>query len=252
MTYETIHYEVQSPGIGILSLNRPDKYNAVNQPMVTELEHFWNERENDVETRIIIFKGNGEKGFCAGFDLVEGTEQFKHMNSVQFYHAQNAWGRLLLKMRQVPQIIVCIIHGVAAGIGFSFALSSDIRIISSDARFAAGYINTGLGGADMACSYFLPRMIGAGRAYEFMLTGNFISAQEAMNLGFVSRIVEKEQLMETALEFAAVMNSKNPDALRLTKEAININLDIGGLEQAQGVENRNQAFLFGASLKTDD
>ena len=95
----------------------------------------------------------------------------------------------------------------------------------------------------MACSYFLPRLIGAGRAYEFMLTGNFMTADEAMDLGLCSRMVESDRLLETALELARTMNSKNAMGLRLTKEAINVNLDTGGLEQALHVEDRNQMLL---------
>ena len=249
MQYETIQYETAEPGIGVLTLNRPRKYNAVNQAMMKELEHFWAERENDPDTRIVLLKGNGEKGFCAGLDMEEGLELQKTMNSLQFYHSQARMGRLMLKMRQVPQIVVCIVHGAAAGIGLSFALASDLRVISPDARFSAAYINIGLGGADMACSYLLPRAIGAGRAYEFMLTGNYMSAAEAVSLGLVSRMVERDRLTDTALELARTMNGKNPAGLRLTKEAINVNLDIGGLEQALGVENRNQALLYGEFFK---
>jgi enoyl-CoA hydratase/carnithine racemase len=250
MQYETIQYETAEAGIGVLTLNRPRKYNAVNQAMMKELEQFWAERENDPDTRIVLLKGNGEKGFCAGLDMEEGLELQKTMNSLQFYQSQARMGRLMLKMRQVPQIIVCIVHGAAAGIGLSFALASDLRVISPDARFSAAYINIGLGGADMACSYFLPRAIGTGRAYEFMLTGNYMSAAEAVNLGFVSRLVERDRLMDTALELARTMNGKNPAGLRLTKEAINVNLDIGGLEQALSVENRNQALLYGEFFKS--
>jgi len=250
MQYETIQYETAEAGIGVLTLNRPRKYNAVNQAMMKELEQFWSERENDPDTRIVLLKGNGEKGFCAGLDMEEGLELQKTMNSLQFYQSQARMGRLMLKMRQVPQIIVCIVHGAAAGIGLSFALASDLRVISPDARFSAAYINIGLGGADMACSYFLPRAIGTGRAYEFMLTGNYMSAAEAVNLGFVSRLVERDRLMDTALELARTMNGKNPAGLRLTKEAINVNLDIGGLEQALSVENRNQALLYGEFFKS--
>ena len=86
-------------------------------------------------------------------------------------------------------------------------------------------------------------MIGAGRAYEFMYTGNFMSSEEAMNLGLVSRIVEKDKLMDTALEFARTMMTKNHMGLRLTKEAINMNIDAGGLEQALNIEDRNQTLL---------
>jgi enoyl-CoA hydratase/carnithine racemase len=129
-------------------------------------------------------------------------------------------------------------------LGFSFALASDVRVISTGARFAASYINVGFGGADMACSYLLPRLIGAGRAYEYMLTGAFMTSEEAMNLGLASRVVEREMLFETALGIARIMNSKNPMGLRLSKEAINMNLDAGGMEQALNIEDRNQALLF--------
>jgi enoyl-CoA hydratase/carnithine racemase len=134
------------------------------------------------------------------------------------------------------------------GLGFSFALASDIRVLATDVRFSAAYINIGLGGADMACSYFLPRAIGAGRAYEVMLTGNFLSAEEAQALGMASRVVEREALLETAMELARTMNEKNPMGLWLTKEAINMNMDAGGLEQALNLEDRNQTLLVARSM----
>ncbi len=248
MDYETIEYEVVEKGIGILSLNRPRRYNSVSYRMMEELEAFWRDRMDDLDTHVIILRGNGERGFCAGLDMKEAMKMLPDMNMDQFYRYQSRMGRLNLAMRQVPQPIICAVHGPAAGLGFSFALASDLRIISTDARFSAAYINVGLGGADMACSYFLPRLIGAGRAYEFMLTGNFMSADEAMSLGLVSRVVERETLMETTLELARIMNSKNPMGLLLTKEAINMNLDAGGLEQALKMEDRNQTLLLARGL----
>jgi enoyl-CoA hydratase/carnithine racemase len=166
------------------------------------------------------------------------------MDPDQFYRFQARLARINLAMRQAPQPIVCAVHGAAVGLGFSFALASDVRVISTDTRFSAAFINIGLGGADMACSYFLPRLVGAGRAYEFMLTGNFITAQEAVSLGLVSRLVESDQLIESALDLARTLNSKNPMGLRLTKEAINMNMDAGGLEQALQLEDRNQTLLM--------
>ena len=243
MEYETIEYEIIEPGIGILSLNRPRKYNAVNIRMMEDLETFWKERLYDLETHVIVLKGNGQRGFCAGLDMKETMQTAPDMTPDAFYRFQARLARLNLAMRQAPQPIVAAVHGAATGLGFSFTMASDLRVITPDARFSAAYINIGLGGADMACSYFLPRLIGAGRAYEFMLTGNFMTADEAMNLGFCSRLVEPDQLFETAMELARTMNSKNPMGLRLTKEAINVNLDTGGLEQALQVEDRNQTLL---------
>ncbi|MFH1930283.1 MAG: enoyl-CoA hydratase/isomerase family protein [Pseudomonadota bacterium] len=248
MNYETIEYESKDEGIGILSLNRPRRYNSVSHQMMEELEAFWKERLYDLDTHVIILKGNGEKGFCAGLDMKENVKMAPDMNTDQFYKFQARLARLNLAMRQAPQPIICAVHGAAAGLGFSFALASDVRVITRDARFSAAYINIGLGGADMACSYFLPRLMGAGRAYEFMLTGNFMSAEEAMALGLVSRIVERDKLMETALDLASTMNTKNPMGLRLTKEAINMNLDAGGLEQALNMEDRNQVLLVARAM----
>ena len=248
MEYETIEYNLMEEGIGTLILDRPHVYNAVNQKMVEELEAFWKERLYDLDTHVIILKGSGDKGFCAGLDLKETMEITPDMNTDRFYRFQARLARLNLAMRQAPQPIICAVHGAAAGIGFSFALASDVRVISHDARFSAAYINIGLGGADMACSYFLPRLVGAGRAYEFMLTGNFMSAQEATSLGLASRRVERDRLMETVLDLARTMNTKNPMGLRLTKEAINMNLDAGGLEQALNLEDRNQTLLFARGL----
>jgi len=243
MDYETIQYETVEAGIGVLSLNRPRRYNAVNPQMAEELEVFWRERRYDLDTHVIVLRGNGDKNFCAGLDMKAVMKRMPEMDTDRFYRFQARLARITLAMRQAPQPIVCAVHGAAVGLGFSFALASDIRVIGTEARFCAAFINIGLGGADMACSYFLPRLIGAGRAYEFMLTGDFMSAEEAASLGLVSRLVDRDRLMETALDLARTLNSKNPMGLRLTKEAINMNMDASGMEQALNLEDRNQTLL---------
>ncbi len=248
MGWETIEYEAVETGIGVLSLNRPRRYNAVSWEMMEELEAFWRERMEDLDAHVIVLRGNGDRGFCAGLDMKQTMERNREMDVDAFYRFQVRLARLTLAMRRAPQPIVCAVHGAAAGLGFSLALASDVRVVAPDARFSAAYINIGLGGADMACSYFLPRIIGAGRAYEFMLTGNFMSAEEAMALGMASRMVEGEVLVETAMELARAMNEKNPMGLRLTKEAINMNLDAGGLEQALQLEDRNQVLLVARGM----
>lgn len=246
MDFKTIKYEIVETGIGKLTLNRPAFYNAINTTMMEELEMFWREKLYDLDTVVIILDGEGEKGFCAGLDMKEIVELMGSFSPVQAYQFQARLARINLAMRRAPQPIIAAVHG-AAGEGFSMVLASDIRVISDNARFSAAYINIGLGGADMSCSYFLPRMIGAGRAYEFMYTGCFMSAQEAMDLGLASRMVKTEELSQTALEYARVLISKNHFGLRLTKEAINMNLDAGGLEQALSMEDRNQILLALAS-----
>ncbi|MDI9480153.1 MAG: enoyl-CoA hydratase/isomerase family protein [Syntrophomonadaceae bacterium] len=246
--YQSISWEIVGEGIGLLTLNRPEAYNSVNGEMLEELEEFWRTRLYDLDTRVIIMRGAGDKGFCAGLDMKYTMENASMMNSAaEFYKFQARLGRLNLAMRRAPQPIIALVHGAAAGEGFSFVLAADIRIISEDARFCAAYINIGLGGADMACSYLLPRLIGAGRAYEIMYLGEFISAQEAVELGLISRVVDREKLYDTGLEMARKMAGRNPLVLRLTKEAINMNIDAGGMEQALCMEDRNQILLTLAS-----
>ena len=241
-TTNPLEFKVEE-GIGYLTLNRPKTYNAFDLPMVEALEAFLRERRYDENTRVIILDGGSAKGFCAGLDTkVYAPEIFK-MDPVKAYDAQVRMSRLFLAMRQLPQPIIACVHGAAAGIGFSLAMASDVRILAEDARFSAAYINIGLGGADMASSYFLPRLIGAGRAYEYLLTGNWMDASTAMALGFASRVVTKQEMLNTAQGLAKTMVEKNPMGLRMTKEAINVNLDCAGLEAALNVEDRNQIML---------
>jgi enoyl-CoA hydratase/carnithine racemase len=240
---ENLKYHVKDH-VGYLSLNRPDKYNAFDGQMVEAFEQFWRDRMYDESARVIILDGGAAKGFCAGLDMTTyGPEMYKK-SPTAIYNAQARMGRILMAMRQAPQPIICCVHGSASGIGFSLAMASDIRIMAEGSRCNAAYINIGVGGADMASSYFLPRLIGSGRANEFLLTGNWMSAQEGLSLGFASRVVPKEKMMETAGELAKIMAGKTPLALRMTKEAININLDAGGLEAALHMEDRNQAMLI--------
>lgn len=240
---ENLIYQTKD-NIGYLTLNRPNNYNAFDRRTIEEFEQFWRDRRYDESVRVIILDGGDAKGFCAGLDMqTYGPEMFKQA-PVEAYNGQARMARLLLAMRMAPQPIISCIHGAASGFGFSLAMASDIRILAEDARFNAAYINIGLGGADMASSYFLPRLIGSGRANEFLLTGNWMSAEEAMQLGFASRLVARDKMMETARELGQTMAGKTPLGLRMTKEAINVNIDAGGLEACLQMEDRNQMMVM--------
>jgi len=239
----TIKFEEKN-SIGYLTLNRNDKYNAVDLEMVEELEVFWASMKDNRDVKVIIMDGGDSKGFCAGLDVSSFGPAIFNMDGYDAYKSQARMSRLLLAMRNAPQPIISAVHGSAAGLGFSFVMASDVRIISDDAKFSAAYINIGLGGADMASSYFLPRLIGSGRANEFLLTGSWLKADDAMALGFASRKVNRENLISTAEEIATVMASKELIALKMTKEAININIDAGGLEAVLNMEDRNQMMIL--------
>jgi enoyl-CoA hydratase/carnithine racemase len=236
MAFQTLLYEQKGP-IGVLTLNRPERLNAMNYQMFAELEIFWRDRLDDLETRVVILTGAGSRGFCAGLDIKEVPDQFdKEENPVNSYQLQVRGSRLPVLMRQAPQPIICAIHKAAAGGGFAMALASDVRIITPETKFCASTINLGLPGSDLGTSYFLPRMIGAGRASEFLLTGDFIYAEDALKLGLANCIVPFAELMDAAMQMANKMVSKTAGGLRLTKEIINTNLDAQGLAQATHLE----------------
>lgn len=242
--YKTLIWEKKDNGIGVLTLNRPEAYNSVNQDVLDDLYAFWTTRHEDFDTAVIVLKAEG-KGFCAGLDInwLSQNHGSSDMSPVAGYAWQGRLGRVTKIMREAPQPIIACVHGAAVGLGFSMMLASDIRVMSDDAKGCAGYINVGFGGADMGCSYLLPRLIGAGRAYEFMYTGAKIPAQELYDLGLVSKVVPKDQLFETGMQYAETLASKNHFGLRVTKEALNISIDCGSLEAAINMEDRNQTML---------
>jgi enoyl-CoA hydratase/carnithine racemase len=240
---ETLLYRTEGR-IGWLTLNRPNAYNAVDTQMLTELEEFWRDRLNDTSVTVIILDGGAAKGFCAGLDMKTLGPQMFADKTTEMYIGQRRLSRILLAMRRAPQPVICCVHGSASGLGFSMTMASDIRIITPDARFNAAYLNIGLGGADMAASYFLPRLIGTGRASEFLLTGTWLTADVAHHLGYASRVVERENLLPTAREIADIMLTKNPLGIRMTKEALNYSVDAQGLEAAIEMEDRNQVLMI--------
>jgi enoyl-CoA hydratase len=212
----------------------------------------------NLNCRVLIFKGEG-RAFCAGTDLQEGLilnskkrppgyESFHYLNVSEpikrkLYH-QWRISQIYVKMRKISQPIITIVHGAAAGGGFGFAMASDIRIASTDVKFINASINIGLSGADVGGSYFLPRLIGMSKAAEILYTGKIIDANEAEKSGLVIRIVEKDDLLTSALELAEEMLKKSPLGLRMTKQAINLSMDSPSLENILQLENSSIVLTF--------
>jgi enoyl-CoA hydratase len=147
-------------------------------------------------------------------------------------------------MRRVPQPIIGAINGPATGAGFSFALACDIRYAAFEAKFSAAYINIGVGGADMGSSWLFPRAVGTANAARYLYTGDLFGAEEALRIGMVQALFDKDKLMDETMGLARNMASKSPLGLRLTKEALEINSSSGGLEDALRLEDRNQALCI--------
>lgn len=256
MNFETIEFELLENGIGILTLNRPERLNAMSFQMFEDLHAILDHLIINLDCRVLILKGEG-RAFCAGLDLKEINilnikkkpeeyEKFYYLdipeilkNGVYF---QWRLSQVIVKMRKISQPIIAIIHGPASGGGFALALASDIRIAGENARFNNAFIKLGLSGSDVGTSYFLPRLIGMSRAAEILYTGRFIDAKEADKIGLVLKSVkgDKSKLMETAMEIAENLLLKSPLGLRMTKEAINLSQDSPSLETIIQLENRAQ------------
>ncbi len=251
--FETLKLDMVEPNILKVTLNRPNAYNALSHTLVEEMTQLCGILKDDFyNVRVVLLYGGDEaKGFCAGLDVKEGLTDYEK-TAPGFYAYQIKLGEMELKMTQTPQPWIAMIDNVSAGGGFSLAMASDIRVCTQTARFSCFYANVGIGGCDMCSSYQLPRLIGTGRAYEMMLTGNFINADEAYNLGLVTKVVEtRADLNPIAMDLARTIAAKDPLAVRLTKEAMRCNVDASGFENALHVENRNQTLMICHNMNKD-
>ncbi len=252
---------MEENGIGILTFNRPEKANAISFQMVEDLHSLFDELMINLDCRVLIMQSEG-KVFNAGQDLSDATvlkskkkpdhlKKYYYLDIPEviksFTYYQWRIADIIIKMRKISQPIIALVQGAAMGAGFSIAMAADIRIAGKNAKFNAGYINIGLTGADMGSSYFLPRLIGMSRASELLYTGRFLGAEEAFKIGFVLKIVEEENLVDSAMELAREMLTKSPLGLRMTKQAINLSLDSPSLETMIQLENRGQ--VLGGSSK---
>ena len=257
--FQTIKFDLRPNGIGVLTLNRPDKLNAMSFQMTKELHELLDELMINLNCRVLIFKASG-RAFCAGLDLKESmilqSKKKPEALKENYYfldvpekdiikakmYAQWRTSQLIVKMRKISQPIIAIIQGAASGAGFAFALAADIRIAGENARFNNAFINVGFSGADLASSYHLPRLIGMSRAAEILYTGRFINAEEAEKIGLVSEVVkgDNNELLESAEKLAKNMLTKSPLGLRMTKQAINLSMDSPSLDTMIQLENRTQ------------
>jgi enoyl-CoA hydratase len=244
MPYETLGIE-QDGAIAVLTLNRPKSLNAINHVMRDELRSFFEDKLRDLDTRVLVITGAG-KGFCAGLDIRDPTllNPGKPFSPKQAYESQRTFSELILLMRRCPQPIVGAINGAAVGGGFSIAMACDVRLATPSTRFQAAYINLGVGGADMGSSWLLPRAIGTGNAARYLLTGDFMPADEALRIGFVQAVVDPDTVLPEATKIARTMAGKSPLGLRLTKEALDQNASGVTLEEAIRLEDRNQAMCI--------
>lgn len=230
------------PGVARIVLDRPGRLNALNYEMVQGLYDALDELAEDRSCRVIVLTGAG-RGFCAGLDLTEGasppgtTDLGRPQAGMR---VQEFIAGLVPRMRSVPQPIIAAVNGAASGGGLALALASDIRIAGTSARFNVAFIRVGLSGCDIGVSWLLPRLVGASRAFELLLTGRMVDATEADRIGLVSRVVPDAELEDAALATAELIVGNSPFGVRMTKEVMWSQLEIGSLEAGIDLENRTQ------------
>lgn len=234
--------EQARPGITKITLNRPERLNAMNYELVAGLYAALDEVADDRSCRVVVLTGTG-RGFCAGLDLAEGAAPPRAAGMSRAHAGmtvQKMIAGLVPKMRSVPQPIIAAVNGAASGGGLALALASDIRIAAKSARFNVAFIRVGLSGCDVGVSWMLPRLIGASRAFELLLTGRLIDAAEADRIGLVTRVVPDASVVDSALETADLIVGNSPFGVRMTKEVMWSQLEIGSLQAGIDLENRTQ------------
>jgi enoyl-CoA hydratase len=231
------------PGIVQLTLNRPEKLNAMTTELVEGLHHHLDEIAVDPEARVVVLTGAG-KGFCAGLDLGGyGTAPHtEHLGRTPTgFAVQKHIASLIPHLRSLPQPVIAAVNGAAAGGGFALVLGSDVRLASRSAKFNAAFIRIGLSACDIGTSWLLPRLIGASRAQELMVTGRVFDADEAYRIGLVVDLYEDtDALLDAAYAKAEQIMLNAPFGVALTKEGMWTALEIPGMQAAIDLENRQQ------------
>jgi enoyl-CoA hydratase/carnithine racemase len=240
--YETIDIDVRGD-VHWLTLNRPDRLNAINTQMATELGLYFGDLYQDRSCRVVVMQGAG-RAFCAGLDMKD-PNGLKGAPFGGGFGFQGHLADVYVKMRRCPQPIISLIQGAASGGGFAFALASDIRVAGESMKMNSAFIKIGLSSCDMGVSYFLPRLVGVTLASEMMLTGRFVDADRALSIGLVNEVVPDAGLAKAGQVFVDEMLATSPMGLRLTKEGLNMSIDAGSLEAAMAIENRNQVLCSG-------
>ncbi|HWE55313.1 MAG TPA: enoyl-CoA hydratase/isomerase family protein [Acidimicrobiales bacterium] len=238
----TVRRERAREGVDLITLDRPDRLNAINHQLLDDLEEALGQSDRDESCRAVVLTGAG-RAFCAGLDLREMTGPDSGVDGspqALMRHAQNVV-RVIPLIRSVRKPTVAAIRGAAAGGGMAMSLACDVRVAAADARFNAAFIKIGVSACDLGLSWILPRLVGASRAFEIMLTGRMIDAAEAERIGLVARVVDDpDAVCEEALATAEAIASNSPFGVWMTKEVMWANLEVGSLAAGIDLENRTQ------------
>jgi enoyl-CoA hydratase len=233
------------PHVAVLTLNRPDRLNALSIDLALELDETLRRVGAENDTWVVVLTGAG-RGFCSGLDLKDfgilpGIDGLTVGRIAQ--RSMRAYSQIVLTLRRIPQPVIAAINGPAYGGGMCLTLAADLRIAATSAELNATGIVNGLTSTEMAAGWLLPRLIGASRANDLLLTGRKVDAAEALQIGLVSRVVDDGRVLDEAVEMAAAMCRFSPYGLAMTKDVLWASLEVSSLETAIELEDRNQLML---------
>jgi enoyl-CoA hydratase len=235
-----------APGVALVTLNLPERMNSMSFDVMVPLRQLLRELSDDNEVRAVVLTGAG-RGFCSGAD--QSGERGRMPNTSGLTQATVALRAMeilddvVLALRGLHQPVIAAVNGPAIGGGLCLALACDIRIAADGAFFRAAGINNGLTASELGLSYLLPRAIGSSRAFEIMLTGRDVDADEAERIGLVSRVVAADELVPAAVEIGTRIAGWSRPGVELTKRTLWSGLDAGSLAQHMNAEGLGQLYV---------
>ena len=242
---KTVLVDKVRPHISVIRLNRPQRLNAMSYELMTHLCQALREVAADNDCWVTIITGEG-RGFCSGLDLEDPGEipgianmALSRIGIVAMGH----YSQVVPLMRDTPQPIIAAVNGCAFGGGLCLSLAADLRFASESAVFNATGIVNGLTSAELGASFLLPRLVGASRSNDMLLTGRKVDAREAERIGLVSRVLPDGEVVDHAIEVAEGMCQLSAFGLQMTKRACWANLETSSLRAAIDFEDRNQLLL---------
>jgi enoyl-CoA hydratase len=233
------------PHVALVTLNRPERMNSMAFDVMVPLKEVLDNITYDNSVRVVVLTGAG-KGFSSGADH-KSAGSIPHVNDLtRPTYALRSMALLddvILALRRLHQPVIAAVNGAAIGGGLCLALAADIRVAAHGAYFRAAGINNGLTASELGLSYLLPRAIGSSRAFEIMLTGRDIDAEEAARIGLVSRNVPDDQLLKTCFDMAERIAAFSRPGVELTKRTLWSGLDAASLEGHMQAEGLGQLFV---------
>ncbi|WP_119729073.1 enoyl-CoA hydratase/isomerase family protein [Thermomonospora amylolytica] len=234
-------------GVLVVTLNRPDRLNAVTAEVSELMLDVLNGLMRDPEIQVVVLTGAG-RGFCSGMDIqgddaiapgadVEGRAQ-------RIYRGIAMGGEVTARLREIPQPVIGALHGAVAGMGAAWALACDLRVADPTTKFVLPFTNLGLSGGDCGLSWLLPRLVGAAKAADILYRARRLSAEEARELGLITEPAEAGGHLAAALDLAGELLQRSAYGLRRTKELLNASLDAPGLRQQLIAETGIQTLAF--------